>query len=62
MKDIGNALNFIMQDEKCSSIRAFFLWAESNEGGENGIHKLQSKSSTQTCRGLRDKSHIQSIK
>ncbi len=62
MKDIGNALTMIMQDEKCTSIRALFLLSELNEGDENGLCKLQSKSGSQTRRRLRDTSHFQSAK
>ena len=51
MRDIGDALNVIMQNENCSPIRAFFLFTQ-EEGDKSGIHKLQSKSSEEIGRRL----------
>ncbi len=51
MRDIGSALNEIMQNENCSPIRAFFLFAQ-EEGDKDGIYKLQSKSSEKVSRRL----------
>lgn len=58
MRDIGNALNNIMHNEKCSPIYAFFLLSEKKAGDENGVHKLQSESKKKVGRRLRDKSNF----
>ena len=61
MRDIGNALNMIMQDENCSSIRAFFLYVQ-NEGDMNELCKLQPKSCKKTCGRLCDKGCVKNSK
>lgn len=55
MKDIGLALNQVMQNKQCSPICAFVLLSENREEGDrHGIRKLQSKSETKTGRRLCD--------
>ena len=51
MRDIGMTLNKIMWDQECSPIRALFILAN-EEGDEDGIRELQSKSREETGRGL----------
>ena len=58
MRDIGSALNIIMQKEQCSPIYAFFLLSKEKEGDEDGICKLQSKSGKKIGRRLRDKGNF----
>lgn len=60
MQDIGNALNMIMQNEKCSPICAFFLLSEKQKEGDmiDGIYKLQPKPKKEVSRRLRDKSNF----
>ena len=58
MQDIGLALSNIMSDKQCSSIYAFFLLSEKEEGDKNGIYKLQSESDKETCMRLRDTCNI----
>ena len=55
MQDIGKALDEIMRSRQCSSIYAFLLLSENKkEGGKDGICKLQSKSTKETGRRLRN--------
>ena len=61
MRDIGMTLNQIMRHENCSSIRAFFLYSQ-NEGDSDVLHKLQSKSSEETCGRLRNSGDIKNTK
>ena len=61
MRDIGNALNMIMQTNNCSSIRAFFLYSQ-NEGDVNVLRELQSESSKKISGRLRNSGNIEDIK
>ena len=57
MQDIQSALTEVMKQERCSSIRAFFLLM--NEGDDkDGIRKLQSEPREKASRRLRDTSYI----
>ncbi len=49
MQDISIILNTIMQKEKCSPIRAFFILTKCGETTDE-LHSIQSKSSTKTSR------------
>lgn len=51
MRDIGMTLNKIMWDQECSPIRALFILAN-EEGDEDGIRELQSKSREEIGRRL----------
>lgn len=61
MRDIGMTLDKIMRDEKCSSIRAFFILAN-EEGEKDELCELQSKSSKKVSRGLCDKGSFKNLK
>ena len=54
MQDISVALDIIMRDKQCSPIYAFFLLSQTKEGGQDGLHKLQSKSKKKVGRRLCD--------
>jgi len=59
MKDIGLALNQVMQNKQCSPICAFVLLSENRkEGGRHRVRKFQSKSPAKTGRRLCDKSNF----
>lgn len=53
MKDIGELLRTTMNKEQCSSLTALLRL---NEEKKDGIHILQSKSTKQISRRLRNKS------
>lgn len=56
MRDIGFVLNNIMRTNNCSPVCALFMFTE--KGKDSELHKLQSKSSEKTGRGLCNKSNI----
>ena len=54
MQDISKALDVVMQYKHCSPIYALlFLTSNNEEGGVNGIRKLQSESEKEVSRRLR---------
>ena len=54
MQDISKALDVVMQYKHCSPIYALlFLTSNNEEGGVNGIRKLQSESKKEVSRRLR---------
>ena len=56
MKDISTELHWIMLEKHCSPMQALCFLA--TEVSQDGVHNIQPKSDTKTCRRLRNKGNF----